>query len=86
MAGTAFAAVLARLFARPVIRPISELTSAAEHIEATGDLGRRIGARGEDEVGRMAQRFDAMLDARRRPRRPPSASWWPTRRTSCARR
>jgi two-component system sensor histidine kinase MprB len=53
---------MARLFARPVIRPISELTSAAEHIEATGDLGRRIGARGEDEVGRMAQRFDAMLD------------------------
>jgi two-component system sensor histidine kinase MprB len=60
--GTAFAAALARLFARPVIRPISELTRAAEHIEATGDLGRRIGARGEDEVGRMAQRFDAMLD------------------------
>ena len=62
LAGTAFAAALARLFARPVIRPISELTRAAEHIEATGDLGRRIGARGEDEVGRMAQRFDAMLD------------------------
>ena len=60
--GTAFAAVLARLFGRPVIRPISELTRAAEHIEATGDLGRRIGARSEDEVGRMAQRFDAMLD------------------------
>jgi two-component system sensor histidine kinase MprB len=62
LAGTAFAALLARLFARPVIRPISELTRAAEHIEATGDLGRRIGTRGEDEVGRMAQRFDAMLD------------------------
>jgi two-component system sensor histidine kinase MprB len=62
LVGTAFAALLARLFARPVIRPISELTRAAEHIEATGDLGRRIGARGEDEVGRMAQRFDAMLD------------------------
>jgi two-component system sensor histidine kinase MprB len=60
--GSAFAAAMARLFARPVIRPISELTHAAEHIEATGDLGRRIGARGEDEVGRMAQRFDAMLD------------------------
>jgi two-component system sensor histidine kinase MprB len=62
LVGTAFAALLARLFARPVIRPISELTRAAEHIEATGDLGRRIGARGEDEVGRMAERFDAMLD------------------------
>jgi two-component system sensor histidine kinase MprB len=62
LAGAAFAAAMARLFARPVIRPISELTRAAEHIETTGDLRRRIGARGEDEVGRMAQRFDAMLD------------------------
>jgi two-component system, OmpR family, sensor histidine kinase MprB len=60
--GMAFAAVMARLFSRPVMRPISDLTLAAEHIEATGDLGRRIGARGSDEVGRMAQRFDAMLD------------------------
>jgi two-component system, OmpR family, sensor histidine kinase MprB len=62
VAGTVFAAAMARLFSRPVIRPISELTQTAEHIETTGDLGRRIGARGTDEVGRMAQRFDAMLD------------------------
>jgi two-component system, OmpR family, sensor histidine kinase MprB len=62
VAGVGFAAVLARVFARPVIRPISELTRTAEHIEVTGDLGRRIGAHGTDEVGRMAQRFDAMLD------------------------
>jgi two-component system sensor histidine kinase MprB len=62
VAGTGFAAAMARLFSRPVIRPISELMLAAEHIEVTGDLGRRIGARGSDEVGRMAQRFDAMLD------------------------
>jgi two-component system sensor histidine kinase MprB len=60
--GTAFAAVMARLFSRPVMQPITDLTRAAEHIEATGDLGRRIGARGTDEVGRMAERFDAMLD------------------------
>jgi two-component system, OmpR family, sensor histidine kinase MprB len=62
VAGTAFAAAMARVFSRPVIRPIAELTRTAEHIETTGDLGRRIGARGSDEVGRMAQRFDAMLD------------------------
>jgi two-component system sensor histidine kinase MprB len=60
--GTAFAAVMARLFSRPVMQPITDLTRTAEHIEATGDLGRRIGARGTDEVGRMAERFDAMLD------------------------
>ena len=62
LVGTAFAAVMARLFSRPVMQPITDLTRAAEHIEATGDLGRRIGARGTDEVGRMAERFDAMLD------------------------
>jgi two-component system sensor histidine kinase MprB len=60
--GTAFAAAMARLFSRPVMQPITDLTRTAEHIEATGDLGRRIGARGRDEVGRMADRFDAMLD------------------------
>jgi two-component system sensor histidine kinase MprB len=60
--GTAFAAAMARLFSRPVMQPITDLTHTAEHIEATGDLGRRIGARGTDEVGRMAERFDAMLD------------------------
>jgi two-component system, OmpR family, sensor histidine kinase MprB len=60
--GTAFAAAMARLFSRPVMQPITDLTRTAEHIEATGDLGRRMGARGTDEVGRMAERFDAMLD------------------------
>jgi two-component system sensor histidine kinase MprB len=60
--GTAFAAAMARLFSRPVMQPITDLTRTAEHIEATGDLGRRIAARGTDEVGRMAERFDAMLD------------------------
>jgi two-component system, OmpR family, sensor histidine kinase MprB len=62
LAGTAFAALLSRLFSRPVMAPITELTETAEHIESTGDLGRRIAAPGEDEVGRMARRFNAMLD------------------------
>ena len=61
-AGTAFAAALSRLFSRPVMAPITELTEMAEHIESTGDLGRRIAAPGEDEVGRMGRRFNAMLD------------------------
>ena len=75
-----------RLFSRRVVAPVTELTDAAEHIEATGDLGRRIDARrprrGRAD-GRALQR-----DARRacRPPRPSSASWWPTPRTSCARR
>jgi two-component system sensor histidine kinase MprB len=62
LAGTAFALAVSRLFARKVVAPVTELTEAAEHISATDDLGRRIDARGDDEVGRMAQRFNAMLD------------------------
>ena len=60
--GIAIAALLARLVARSVLRPIGDLTSAAEHIELTGDLARRIEAPGTDEVGRLAARFNAMLD------------------------
>jgi two-component system, OmpR family, sensor histidine kinase MprB len=59
--GTALAAGASRLFSRRVIAPVTELSEAAEHIEATGDLGRRVDAGGHDEVGRMAARFNAML-------------------------
>jgi len=59
--GTALAAGASRLLSRRVVAPVTELTEAAEHIEATGDLGRRVDAGGHDEVGRMAARFNAML-------------------------
>jgi two-component system, OmpR family, sensor histidine kinase MprB len=59
--GTALAAGVSRLFSRRVVAPVTELTDAAEHIEATGDLSRRVDAAGHDEVGRMAARFNAML-------------------------
>ena len=62
-AATVLAAAFGRLFGRQVIQPVSELTAAAEHITRTDDLGRRIEVRSDDEVGRMAQRFNAMLDA-----------------------
>ncbi len=61
--GTLLAAFFGRLFGRQVIQPVSELTAAAEHITRTDDLGRRIEVRSDDEVGQMAQRFNAMLDA-----------------------
>ncbi len=60
--GTAAAALLARVFSKPALEPVTELTEAAEHIEATGDLGRRLEPRSDDEVGRMASSFNAMLD------------------------
>jgi len=60
--GTLLAAILGRLFSRRVIQPVSDLTAAAEHITQTEDLGRRIEVPGDDEVGRMALRFNTMLD------------------------
>jgi two-component system sensor histidine kinase MprB len=62
VAGTALAAALGRLFSRKVLQPVTDLTEAAEHITATEDLARRVDARGDDEVGRMAARFNTMLD------------------------
>lgn len=50
------------LLARGVLRPISDLTQATDHIEATGDLSRRVPVSGDDEVGRLARGFNAMLD------------------------
>ena len=44
------------------LRPIDKITSVAQEIQAT-DLGRRIGLSGpDDELTRMANTFDAMLD------------------------
>jgi two-component system, OmpR family, sensor histidine kinase MprB len=62
VAGTALAAAVSRVFARRVMAPVADLTAAAEHIEATGDLHRRIDGAGDDELGRLARRFNAMLD------------------------
>ncbi len=62
LAATALAAVIARLVSRRVIAPIVELTRAAEHVEATADLRRRVPEPGHDEVGRLATRFNRMLD------------------------
>ena len=61
-AGTLLAALFGRLFGRQVIQPVTDLTAAAEHIAQTEDLGRRIEVPGDDEVGRMAARFNTMLD------------------------
>jgi two-component system, OmpR family, sensor histidine kinase MprB len=62
VAGTALAAAFSRVFAGRVMAPVADLTAAAEHIEATGDLDRRIEAGGDDELGRLARRFNAMLE------------------------
>jgi heavy metal sensor kinase len=56
-------ATLGGLFlANRALRPIDQITRTAQHI-STGDLSQRISYRGPaDEVGRLAQTFDQMLD------------------------
>jgi two-component system sensor histidine kinase MprB len=43
--------------------PVKRLTRAAEHVTETQDLSQRIAPAGEDEIGRLAVSFNAMLDA-----------------------
>lgn len=60
--GVGLAVGLALLVGRRVVRPIRDLTETAEHISETSDLNRRIEVEGNDEVARLASRFNAMLD------------------------
>jgi two-component system sensor histidine kinase MprB len=54
----------ARLTAGRILRPIAELTAAAEHITQTRDLTARLRSTGtNDEVGRLGSSFDTMLAA-----------------------
>jgi two-component system sensor histidine kinase MprB len=61
--GIAIAAALAAIVATAALRPIRKLTSAAETVAATGNLGERVTVAGGDELGRLAGRFNAMLAA-----------------------
>ena len=62
VAGTALAAALGRLFSRPVMQPVTDLTRGRRaHHRHRGPRPPRRCAR-DDEVGRMAARFNTMLD------------------------
>jgi two-component system sensor histidine kinase MprB len=61
--GIALAALLGRLVAGAAVQPLKRLTRAAEHVAVTRDLSGRIAPAGEDELGRLAKSFNAMLDA-----------------------
>jgi two-component system sensor histidine kinase MprB len=54
---------VARLTAGRILRPIADLTAAAEHVSRTRDLTASIGSTGTDEVGRLGTSFDTMLAA-----------------------
>jgi two-component system sensor histidine kinase MprB len=61
--GIALAALLGRLVAGAAVLPLKRLTQATEHVALTQDLSGRIEPIGEDEIGRLATSFNAMLDA-----------------------
>lgn len=55
-------ACLGVLLARRVARPLERLSHAMQEIGPSG-LPRRAGVRGPDEVGRLGERFDALVEA-----------------------
>ena len=61
--GVVGAAALAGGVATLALRPVRRLTAAAETVAATGDLSERVEVGGEDELGRLAGRFNTMLGA-----------------------
>jgi two-component system sensor histidine kinase MprB len=61
--GVALAAGMAAFVAAAALRPIKRLTAAAESVAATGSLTERVEVSGDDELGRLAIRFNEMLEA-----------------------
>ena len=61
--GAIGAALVARLAAGRVLRPVGQLTETVERIRATGDLSAPIETTGQDEISRLGQAFAAMTAA-----------------------
>lgn len=52
------------LVSRQALRPVGRITATAEEIAATEDFSRRVGHKGpRDEIGRLAETFNTMLDS-----------------------
>jgi two-component system sensor histidine kinase MprB len=68
LGGIALAALLGLLVSRAALVPVRRLTGAAERVARTQDLGHRIQAGEEDELGRLAGSFNTMLAALERAR------------------
>ena len=62
------AMLLVILVGRTLTRPLTELAAAAEDV-AAGNYSRRVGIRGEDEIGMLGVAFDRMAEAVERARK-----------------
>ncbi len=62
--GVALAVGLGQLVTRTAAAPVARLSDAAERVTETGDLSLRIDEPGtDDEIGRLASRFNGMMAA-----------------------
>ncbi|MDE3071064.1 MAG: HAMP domain-containing protein, partial [Acidobacteriota bacterium] len=61
--GIALAAVLGVLVARAVLVPVARFTARTEALTGSLDLSQRLDIAGRDELARLAQSFNAALDA-----------------------
>jgi two-component system sensor histidine kinase MprB len=61
--GIAVSALFGLLVAHRSLRPVARLTAAAEHVAATQNLDASIEVHRNDEIGRLAGSFNAMLSA-----------------------
>jgi signal transduction histidine kinase len=59
------ALLLTAALSRRIIRPVEELTLAAQAM-ATGDLGRRVAVGAPDEIGTLGRAFNSMADSLQR--------------------
>ena len=49
-----------------IVKPVSQLQTAIEDIEAKGDFSQRVRIKSGDEIGAMAKSFNALLDAQQK--------------------
>ena len=63
LVGIGTAALFGVIVSRAALAPVRRLTEAADNVTQTGDLSERIQVSGEDELSRLASRFNTMLGA-----------------------